>query len=1224
MIMIFALLAIFCISAYSISTTRKVGDLVNEIKEHPLMVSNLAADSKRLVTEIIKTYQEAIIEMEPSKKAEYGHKISDYETELDMNTLKIQELILGVEGEVLAQETVNNIAKWRNNNLDLLDKIYDFNYSEGGRFDFSIDLLSEQQDIQIQLSAIQSYAKHKAEWMNNQAMTIEQKAQNNIIVVGTALILFIFGFTLSIIKNILESLNRLKLAMSNSVEQNKFLRVKLTENDEIADVSKHYNTLIGQLEQQFNMRLGISDLSNAISGDLSLEALSMNSISALATFTQSGNGVLYLYNDEEQSLYLTASYAFTQKQKRMQKVALGESLIGQVALDKKAILLTHVTPNEGMINTGLISEVPLNIVGMPLIFEEQLCGVVELASFENFDASKLEYLNYVAEIIAIRIYATVQKEKIHLLLDEAIETNTLLEVQKQEVIKKSEELTQNNEKLSLLFEKSKRQAEDLQAQQEELRQNNEELEEQSRSLRESEEKLRLQQEELKVTNEELETHTRQLEAQKRSLDEKNRALALTQQELMKKADALETNNKYKSEFLANMSHELRTPLNSILVLSQLLKDKAEDMPLSEKEKEFASTIHSAGEDLLILINDVLDLSKVEAGKLTIQKEKVYLKAIVADNRKLFEPMAELRALDLSFSIDSDLPEYIESDALRINQVIRNLVSNAIKFTPEGHIHVRFRNLNAVEINKLMISGSDYIAVEVSDTGIGIPQDKMEVVFEAFKQSDGTTSRQYGGTGLGLTISLEIARLLGGNILHESKENVGSQFSLIVPKRMTEINSTLDLLNTIDRVNYSEVSEPEIDQIEIDEIENKTEAIENKNEGIEKENEKRLLIIEDDPVFAQIISDLAEEKGYTVTKVYTGKKGFEIAKSWQPVGIVLDIGLPDMDGIFLAKRLAEEKITQHIPIHIISGMEAFSSEKSMDEMPKSIIGFLKKPVDIKMIYKTLSKLESVDMKGVDQILVVGSCGDEDFEKFTKLGQFRIQKVLTGKEAFVELESKKIACIILDIMLSDISGVEFMRTLRESLKVQTPIIIYTDEAIDLDEIDDINQYAETIILKSQRSRERLVDEVTLFLFDINQNHSIGMSAQDFIGEDKKALSGIRILLADDDNRNIFALRHLLEQSGVQVIVAKDGMDAVEKFEKNEVDLILMDIMMPKMDGFEAMSIIRKSSKGHSVPIIALTAKAMIEDRDKCINAGANDYLVKPVDTQKLMSMIKVWLS
>ncbi|WP_255364404.1 response regulator [Fusibacter sp. 3D3] len=1187
MVMAFTIISILCISIYALNTTRKVGDLVNQIKEHPLVVSNLAGDSKRLLTEILIIYQEALIEMAPSKQREYEEKIADYENELNTKMLTIQSLILGIEGQVLAKETSNNIERWHNSRADVMHHIYDFNQHETAKIDFINSLQSGQQDLQKQLNDIQVYAKNKAEGMNKQAAEIEKKAWNDIIVIGTLLVVLLLGFMIQIIKNILGSLNRLKSTMANSVEANKFLKVEWVGDDEIADVSKHYNTLIGQLETQFNMRIGLSELSNAISGELSLEMLSRESISALATFTASGNGVLYLHDDAQEALHLTAAYAFNEKQKLMKKVELGEGLIGQVALDKKAILIENRTLSEGLINTGMISIEPLNVIGMPLIFENQLYGVFELASFEAYDNSKREYLKFAAEMIAIRIYSTTQREKIHLLLDDARDINALLEVQKQEVIQKSEELTRNYEV----------------------------LEAQSRTLKASEEKLQIQQEELRVTNEELEIHARQLEEQKKRLNEKNKALAMAQEELVKKADALEVTNKYKSEFLANMSHELRTPLNSILVLSQLLRDKPENTPLSEKETEFASTIYSAGEDLLTLINDVLDLSKIEAGKLNIQKEKVYLEGIIANNKKLFDPMAELKALDLRFTIDSELPEYIESDGLRLNQIIRNLVSNAIKFTSEGHVGVQIRNLKPEEADKLMILESDYIVFEVSDTGIGIPEDKMEAVFEAFRQSDGTTSREYGGTGLGLTISLEIAHLLGGYVLHESEEHIGSQFLLVMPKMPIEKKSTLEGLEK-ERAS----SETEIIGEQIEKPENKTE----KRKENKTENEKRLLIIEDDPTFTQIISDLAEEKGYTVSSVQSGKRGLKRAQAWQPVAIVADIELPDMDGMALAKMLSEDKVTEHIPIHIISGAEVISGLNSFGEMPRSIVGFLKKPVDIKSIYKTLSKLESVDMKGMNQILVVGNCGDEDFEKFAQLGQFRIKKVLTGKEALVELESQTFGCLILDIKLSDISGVDFMSTLRDSSSIQIPVIIYTDEAIDLDEIDGINRYAETLILKSQRSRERLVDEVSLFLFDINKNERSRMSPQVFVGDDKKALLGVRILLADDDNRNVFALSQLLERSGVQVMVAKDGVEAVEKFEENEIDLILMDIMMPKMDGFDAMRCIRESSKGQNIPIIALTAKAMIEDRDKCIDAGANDYLIKPVDTQKLLSMIKVWLS
>ncbi|MBC7958310.1 MAG: response regulator, partial [Vallitaleaceae bacterium] len=518
----------------------------------------------------------------------------------------------------------------------------------------------------------------------------------------------------------------------------------------------------------------------------------------------------------------------------------------------------------------------------------------------------------------------------------------------------------------------------------------------------------------------------------------------------------------------NMSHELRTPLNSILVLSQLLACKGADEPLSDKEKEFANTINSSGKDLLTLINGVLDLSKVEAGKLQVQNEKVYLTEILTENKNMFESMAEMKKIDFKLSIDPGMPKYIVTDSLRINQIMKNLISNSIKFTHEGQVSVRFRNLNDKETKDLMILSGEYIAIEVTDTGIGIPEDKQKEVFEAFKQSDGTTSRQYGGTGLGLTISLELAKLLGGNIHLESEVNKGSKFILVLPRNPITDKKELDIMSAIEIMNDYDVSKEDSNGNKENKVAKITEP--------SVENEKRILIIEDDTNFAQILSHLAEEKGYVVTKAYTGKDGIKKAKADKPTGIILDIGLPDMDGMILAKMLSEDETTKNIPIHVISGSEDFSDGVGFEGMPKSIIGFLKKPVDIKSIYRTLSKIENADTKGQKKILVVGACGDEDFKKFTQLGQVQIKKVLTGKEAIEELKTQIYGCIILDIKLSDTNGVDFMTKLRQELEIYTPIIIYTEEEINTDDIDDINKYAETIILKSSKSKERLVDEVS----------------------------------------------------------------------------------------------------------------------------------------------------
>ncbi|MGB5822608.1 MAG: response regulator, partial [Proteocatella sp.] len=1146
-----AVLAIVAITVYSVVTTNAVGNIVDTINAHPFVVSNAATDSQNLVLNISSTYKAAFIEKDISKRKYFEKEIEGYQGKLDKNLETIQELILGDEGQKLAKETRMIIEKARINNYGLMDKIYDMDNREVAEAYLSTTENEAAEKIQTQLNDIQNYAEKKSEYLTMQAEEIQRKAKVAMIAIGSMIVMLFLAFTFLIIKSISGSLKNLKNTMQESIEKEKFLKADIAGNDEIVDVANHYNNLIEKLEIQFNNRNGLNQLSNAISGNLEMKDFSNKTISFLCEYTNSGNGVFYSFVEESETLDLIASYAFTERQKLMNHIALGESLVGQVAVEKKPILLKNVKKGEGEINSGIISEAPLNIVGIPLIHENHLCGVIELSSFEVFDVRKMEYLNAAAEIIAVSIYSAIQNDKIHKLLDETQNANHLLEVKQQEVVKKAEELASNNKKLNELFETSKRQAEELQVQQEELRQNNEELEEQTRALKESESKLQHQQEELRVTNEELETHSKELEEQKHVLNEKNNTLAITQTEMVKKAEALEQANKYKSEFLANMSHELRTPLNSILVLSQLLASKELGKPLTKKENEFASTIHSSGKDLLTLINGVLDLSKVESGKLQAHNEKVYLKEVVAENRSLFEHMADMKKLELKFSIEEDMPQYIETDYLRLNQIIKNLISNSIKFTHEGQVSVNFRKLKENEASALEILGSDYIGIEVKDSGIGIPKNKMNEIFEAFKQSDGTTSRQYGGTGLGLTISLKLATLLGGNILHDSEVNKGSEFLLIIPKIPVEEKKQLGILSAIDMMDNYDASVKNEDK----NVEKATEVEEIK---LPRENEKRVLIIEDDPTFAQILSDLAEEKGYIVTKSFTGKDGIRKAKSEHPTGIILDIGLPDMDGMILAQMLSEDEDTKNIPIHVISGSEEISEGAGIESMPKSIIGFLKKPVDIKSIYKTLSKIESVDAKGPKQILVVGNCGNEDFSKFTQLGQVKIKKVLTAKDAFAELEIQIYGCIILDIKLADTSGVDFMMKLRKELDVQTPIIIYTDEEIDSSEIDDINKYAETIILKSQKSKDRLVDEASLFLHDIHRNFSNKMPVKNIIEDDKNSLLGVRVLLADDDNRNVFALIHLLESRGMKVLVAKDGHEAVKKFEENEIDLILTDIM------------------------------------------------------------------
>lgn len=1215
--MIICLVGIAAIAAYSLNATARVGEVIDTINAHPMVVSNTAVDSQLIVAGIQAAYREAYITKDPAKREQYRETIQEYEKSLDSDMATIQSLILGEEGQTLARKTTAGIMIWRKDMAALMDRFYDEENRETVRMLVADKELNGTAEVQRQLQSIQNYAKNKAKTLGQEADAIQIQARTGIAVMGAALVTLLTGFVLLIIRNVSESLSMLQRTMSESMDQNKFLKVDLVGDNEIVDVGHYYNGLIGQLENQYNMENGLNELSNTISGNLGMKDFAGRIISFLSEYTRSGNGVFYLYDEEKGDLALMAAYAFTDRQKGAKRLQLGESLIGQAALDRKPILLKHVTSNDGLISSGIISEVPLNIIALPLIFEDRLYGAIELSSFEPFDTTKTDYLDAAAEIIAVSVYSAFQREKIQGLLNEAQQANVLLEIQKQQVVAKSDELAHKNEQLTELLKKSMQQQEELQVQQEELRQNNEELEEQAQALRESEEKLQMQQEELRVTNEELQAYALQLEEQKRILNEKNCALAVTQSEMCEKTEALERANAYKSEFMANMSHELRTPLNSILVLSQLLLHREAELPLSEKEKEFAGIIHSSGQDLLTLINGLLDLAKVEAGKMEVQTEKVYISDIVTDNRNMFEQTAAIKKLALKFAIFPGVPEYIETDGQRLSQILKNLIANAIKFTHTGSVSVSFRRPTGKEAQKLIIPREEYIVVAVKDTGIGIPSEKMHEIFEAFKQSDGTTSRQYGGTGLGLTISLKLAKLLGGYILHESEVNAGSEFVLVLPVKPLAVAMQSEVL-TDGEWDASPAVPEELDALST--------AADASPDYILPEycNEKTVLIIEDDTAFAQTLAALAEEKGYTAVTAYTGMDGISLAKAIVPTGIIMNIDLPDMHGMAVAQTLSEDERTSRIPIHAISGSEEFNETARLEYMPKSIIGFLKKPIDIKTIFKTLSKIESINPSESKRILVVGDCGDEDFKALKVLEQVRIKKVLTAEEAFVELESQAYGCIILDIKLSDASGVDFMKRLQGKTGAKTPIIIYTAEEISLHDIDDITKYAESIILKSPKSRDRLVDEVLLFLHDMQRRSPEKLLEKGVFGNDMASLNGVRILLADDSSRNVTALRALLEQHGMQVVVARDGVEAVSQFAANEVDLILMDIMMPNMDGYEAIRQIRDHVKGRHTPIIALTAKAMAGDRDKCINAGANDYLTKPVESNRLLSMIKVWQS
>jgi len=734
------------------------------------------------------------------------------------------------------------------------------------------------------------------------------------------------------------------------------------------------------------------------------------------------------------------------------------------------------------------------------------------------------------------------------------------------------------------------QAEELQTQQEELKQMNEELEEQAQNLKQ-------QQEELQMTNEELEEQTQ-------SLGEKNKEVEASKNDIEQKTKQLEISSKYKSEFLANMSHELRTPLNSLLILSKDLSENRKKN-LDNDQIESAEIIYKSGADLLVLINEVLDLSKIEAGKMSINIERVSLSNFIAELLRNFKHHAEQKGLTLACHLDTNLPESIHTDSQRLSQILKNLLSNAIKFTEKGSVSI---SINRYTDSKVIIS--------VTDTGIGIQEDKQMSIFEAFQQIDGGISRKYGGTGLGLSISRELAKLLGAEIKLSSKLKQGSTFSVIIP---------LEIYREQEHVRTNTLKESVLDKprSEKDTKYLNYPSIEDDRDTINTED-KVILIIEDDLKYASVLLKQANNKRFKCLTAATGEDGLLLAAKYKPQAIILDMSLPGINGHKVLFELKANPSVRHIPVHIIS-----ASERSLEPIRDGAVEYLMKPVGKKDLEETFNRIENFISRKIKNLLIIED--NENSRKAMRIlignGDVKCLEAGTGKEALAMYQQNNIDCIVLDIGLPDMSGFDFIYKLENKKGHNIPpIIIYTGRELTKEENNELQKYAESIIIKGVKSEERLLDETALFLHRTISN--LPESKQLIINNlyDKEAIfHSKKILLVDDDMRNVFALTKVLKERGMEIIKAENGKNALEILNAHiDIDLILMDIMMPEMDGYEAMRQIRLQKKYKSLPVIALTAKAMNDDKQKCIDAGANDYIAKPVEMERLLSLMRVWLS
>ncbi len=980
--------------------------------------------------------------------------------------------------------------------------------------------------------------------------------------------------------------------------------LRLKRRDELGDLGRALDTMAANLRELGWLQSGKEGLDDQLRGDLTTDEMGKRLLSYMVKHLGGHVGTLYTTEDQE-NLELTASYAFTDRQGNFSRIKVGEGLVGQVALEREVIVFANVGEEAPLLNYGMGERNLEHLLTAPLVFQDRLLGVFQVGATAPFSKLQRRFVKKNAENISILFNAARSRRVIHDLLDRSQQQQEELQTANGELEEQARALMESEG--------------ELQAQQEELRVTNEELEDQAKALRESEGELQAQQEELRVTNEELEEQTTALKSQKTALGEKNNELLRAQDNIKQKARDLEIGSKYKSEFLANMSHELRTPLNSILILSQLFSGNREGN-LTEKQVESATAIHSSGSDLLKLINDVLDLSKVEAGMLELSLEEVPMASMAGELTRLFNGVAEDKGVEFVIDLKEDAPSSIFTDSHRLQQILRNLITNAFKFTEQGRVTLTVsRPGSDTDLSASGLLSQEAVALSVIDTGIGIPKERQEDIFKAFQQVDGSTSRKYGGTGLGLSISRELAALLGGEVGLVSEEGKGCTFSLFLP--VTRQDAETETGDSPEKkegaaINDEPPSKPPVPPF--------LETVKEDEDLRDiKPGDNLLLIIEDDPKFSGVLKNLATQRGFKCLAAGDGETGLHFADYYGPSAILLDIDLPGIDGWEVMERLKGNPELRHIPVHFIS-----ASDDSMEALKMGAVEYLTKPVSVETIEETLTRIETHLSTPMKRVLVVedDELQRESIKELMGNGDVTITTVGTGKEAFQEIVTGRYDCMILDLGLGDMSGFDLLKMIRDDHNCpRIPIIIYTGRDLSRSEDEKLRKYAETIIIKGVRSPERLLEEASLFLHRVEGNLPEEKQKVTRIIHDKEsALSGKNILLVDDDMRNVFALSSVLEEKEMNIIVARNGIEAVENIDLHkEIDLVLMDIMMPRMDGYQAMTEIRKREWCEKLPMIALTAKAMKGDRNRCIEAGASDYLAKPVDTDKLLSMLRVWL-
>jgi CheY-like chemotaxis protein/signal transduction histidine kinase/HAMP domain-containing protein len=940
--------------------------------------------------------------------------------------------------------------------------------------------------------------------------------------------------------------------------------IQVEASGEVADLKDNINTMIDNLRlttdrntEQDWLKTNLARFTGMLQGQRDLTTVGRMLLSELAPLVGAQQGVIYqMQSEESEGMVLLSAFADHGQNGHPQHLKAGEGLIGQCATEKRRMLITDLPSHTVPIRSGLFQAVPRNVIVLPVLFEDRAKAVIELASLSAFTASHLAFLEQLTASIGIVLNS----------IEATMQTEGLL--------KQSQQL-----------------ATELQTQQKELQQTNEQLAQKAQQLA--------------VQNVEVERKNQEIEQARRAVEEKAKELALT--------------SKYKSEFLANMSHELRTPLNSILVLGQQLSDNP-DGNLTPKQVEFSRTIHGAGTDLLTLISDILDLSKIESGTVSVEAEEVFFASLLDMIARPFRHEAENRRLNFEVHTDPHLTRSLVTDSKRLQQVLKNLLSNAFKFTEQGTVLLSVSQATSgwSDDHPVLSTAASVVAFEVTDTGIGIPSEKQRIIFEAFQQADAGTSRKYGGTGLGLAISRELASLLGGEIQLRSTPGKGSAFTLYLPQ-MYAGPSTLGG-TVVDRKASSSTSSLPMSAASTAEL--AVERIADDRDNLQPDD-LVLLIVEDDPHYARVLCDLSHDKGFKVLVATRGAEALALAREFRPAAVSLDVFLPDMLGWTVLNHLKQDSATRHIPVQMLT-----LDEDRQHGLARGAFAFVTKPTTSEGLDTALARIKEYATPRRKQLLVVEDNPAEQLSIRELLGHddIDVSVAATGNEALAAIGEQPFDCVVLDLRLPDMSGFDVLERLRDTPSAsELPVVVFTGKELSSEEDARLHTLARSVVVKGVESPERLLDETALFLHRVVADLPLEKQKMlDRLHRSDDALVGRKVLVVDDDVRNIFALSSVLERRGMTVLTAGTGREAIATLESTpDLAIVLMDIMMPEMDGYETMQVIRRNSAFRRLPIIALTAKAMKGDREKCLEAGASEYLAKPVNTEQLLSALRMWL-